>query len=290
MSLNRLYDLNKKILTNLKIAIVGDCHGQWSELDIGILSIIKPDIVLFVGDISDGNIKIIKKINLINIPTFVILGNHDRGKDPSGETLLKQIRVLREKYCAWDLNVFNNQLNILSARPCSSGGGYYLSKEVKSVYGPISEAESVNKILKSSEKNIKELPLIFMSHAGPSGLGSDPNSICGKDWKAPSCDWGDRDLAVSISEIQKTRKIDIVIFGHMHNRLKRNQGFRKMFKIDKEGTAYLNSAIVPRYKTNTKGEILVNFSWVEFEENKLKHVSHRWYSVLGEKCEEEILF
>ena len=254
------------------------------------MSIIKPDIVLFVGDISDGSIKIIKKINLINIPTFVILGNHDRGKDLSGDTLLKQIRVLGEKYCAWDLRIFNNQLNILSARPCSSGGGYYLSNEVKAVYGPISEQESVNKILKSSEKNIKDLPLIFISHAGPSGLGSDANSICGKDWKKPSCDWGDRDLAIAISEIQKTRKIDLVIFGHMHNRLKRNQGFRKMFKIDKKGTVYLNSAIVPRYKTNTNGELFVNFSWVEFAENKLKHISHRWYSELGEIFEEEILF
>ena len=149
---------------------------------------------------------------------------------------------------------------------------------------------SVNKIIKCSEKIVKDLPLILMSHAGPSGLGSNPNSICGKDWKEPSCDWGDRDLALAISEIQKKRKIDLVIFGHMHNRLKRNQGFRKMFQIDKEGTAYLNSAIVPRYKTNTKGELLVNFSWVEFIDNKLNHISHRWYSELGEICEEEILF
>ncbi|ABM71961.1 putative transcripton factor [Prochlorococcus marinus str. MIT 9515] len=254
------------------------------------MSLIKPDIVLFVGDISDGNIRIIKKINLINIPTFVILGNHDRGKDSSGETLLKQIRVLQEKYCAWDLKIFNNQLNILSARPCSSGGGYFLSTEVKAVYGPISEQESVNKILKCSEKIVKDLPLIFMSHAGPSGLGSDSSSICGKDWKEPACDWGDRDLAVAISKIQKKRKIDLVIFGHMHNHLKRNKGFRKMFEIDKKGTAYLNSAIVPRYKKNEKGELAVNFSWVEFRGTKLTHISHRWYSELGEILEEEILF
>ena len=254
------------------------------------MSIIKPDVVLFVGDISDGSIKIIKKINLINIPTYVILGNHDRGKDSSGEILLKQIRVLQEKYCAWDLKIYNNQLNILSARPCSSGGGYYLSNEVRAVYGPLSEQDSVNKILKCSKKIIKDLPLIFMSHSGPSGLGSDPNSICGKDWKEPSCDWGDRDLAVAISEIQKKRKIDLVIFGHMHNRLKRNQGMRTMFKIDREGTAYLNSAIVPRYKKNIDGKLLVNFSWVEFVQNKISHISHRWYSESGEISEEEILF
>jgi len=220
----------------------------------------------------------------------VILGNHDRGKDSTGETLLKQIRVLQEKYLAWDSKIFNNQLNILSARPCSSGGGYYLSNEVKAVYGPISEQESVDKILKCSDEIVNDLPIILMSHAGPSGLGSEPTSICGKDWKEPSCDWGDRDLAVAISEIQKKRKIDLVIFGHMHNRLKRNQGLRKMFKMDNKGTFYLNSAIVPRYKNNLKGELLVNFTWVEFTFNKLSHISHRWYSVLGEICEEEILF
>jgi len=279
-----------KILTNLKIAIVGDCHGQWSESDIDVLSIVKPDIVLFVGDISDGNIKIIKKINRIKIPTFVILGNHDRGRDSTGETLLKQIRVLGKKYFAWDLRVHNNQINLLAGRPCSSGGGYYLSKEVRGVYGPISEQDSINKIIKVSEKTIKNIPLIIMSHAGPSGLGSEPESICGKDWKLPYQDWGDRDLSVAISEIQKKRTVDIVIFGHMHNRLQRNLGLREMFKIDSKGTAFLNTAVVPRHEIDQGGNLLMNFSWVEFAENKLIHVSHRWYSESGEICEENKFF
>ena len=246
--------------------------------------------MLFIGDISDGSIKVIKKINIIKIPTFVILGNHDRGKDSSGETLLKQIRVLGEKYCAWELRIFNNQVNILSGRPCSSGGGYYLSKEVKAVYGPISEEDSVRKIINASKEILKDLPLIIMSHTGPSGLGSEPSSICGKDWKLPSLDWGDRDLSVAISSIQKKRFIDLVVFGHMHNSLRRNLGFRQMFKFDNKGTAYLNAAVVPRYKTNEDGKLFINFSWVEFEEKKLKHVSHRWYSETGELYEEEKFF
>ena len=98
----------------------------------------------------------------------------------------------------------------MSARPCSSGGGYYLSKEVKGVYGPITEQDSINKIIKRSQESIKDIPLIIMSHAGPSGLGSEPKSICGKDWKLPSLDWGDRDLSVAISQIQKRRKVDLV--------------------------------------------------------------------------------
>jgi uncharacterized protein (TIGR04168 family) len=63
-----------------------------------------------------------------------------------------------------------------------------------------------------------------------------------------------------------------------------------MFKIDKEGTAYLNSAIVPRYKNNLEGKLLVNFSWVEFVDNKISNISQRWYSEAGEISEEEIFF
>ena len=78
---------------------------------------------------------------------------------------------------------------------------------------------------------MEDIPLIVMSHAGPSGLGSEPKSICGKDWKLPSLDWGDRDLSVAISQIQKRRKVDLVVFGHMHNRLKRNLGLRESLKL-----------------------------------------------------------
>ncbi len=254
------------------------------------MSSVKPDLVLFVGDISEGSIKIVKKINSLSIPSYVILGNHDRGKDRTGETLLKQIRILKEKYCAWDLKIFNNEINILGGRPCSSGGGYYLSKEVLGVYGPITEEDSVNKIINSSKKARDDLPLLIISHTGPSGLGSDPNSICGMDWKKPSSDWGDRDLSTAITKIQKERFVDLVIFGHMHNQLNRNLGIREMFITDKHGTSYLNTAIVPRYKKVDNGKIFINFSWVEFRNGKLSLVSQRWYNNNGDLVSENILF
>tara|TARA_Y100001970_G_scaffold293002_1_gene437128 strand:+ start:19350 stop:20087 length:738 start_codon:yes stop_codon:yes gene_type:complete len=243
-----------------------------------------------VGDISEGSIKIVKKINLISIPAYVILGNHDRGKDKSGETLVKQIRILNEKYCAWDLKVFNNEINILSGRPCSSGGGYYLSREVLGVYGPLTEEDSVKKIMNSYKKSRNDLPLLIISHAGPSGLGSDPNSICGRDWKIPSLDWGDRDLSTAIRKIQKERFVDLVIFGHMHNKLNRNLGTREMFITDKKGTFYLNAAIVPRYHKDFNGIISANFSWVEFENKKISHISQRWFTPNGKIKKENILF
>ena len=90
----------------------------------------------------------------------MILGNHDRGRDKSGEILLKQIRILQDKYCGWKLKIFKNQLNIIGARPCSSGGGYFLSKEMVGVYGPLTEEDSVKKILSCYENARKELPLL----------------------------------------------------------------------------------------------------------------------------------
>ena len=131
---------------------------------------------------------------------------------------------------------------------------------------------------------------MLLAHSGPSGLGSYASSICGKDWKEPALDWGDRDLSRAITNIQESRDVDIVIFGHMHNNLKRNQGNREMFVRDNKGTVYLNTAVVPRYKKNNVGELLINFSWVVFEEMKLKYVSQRWYGDLGEIVEEEIFF
>ena len=55
----------------------------------------------------------------------------------------------------------------------------------------------------------------------------------------------------------------------MHNRLKRNLGLREMFKIDSKGTIYFNTAVVPRYKTDEDGKLLINFSWIEFEKKEL---------------------
>ena len=277
-------------MLNLKIAIVGDCHGLWTKSDIEILSKIRPDFVLFVGDISEGKIKIIKEINQLDIPSYVILGNHDRGSDKTGETLLKQIRVLQEKFCGWQLKIFENKINIVGGRPCSSGGGFFLSKEVLGVYGPLTEEDSARKIINCSIQARDDLPLIIMAHAGPTGLGSEPNSICGRDWKVPPLDWGDRDLNIALSEIKKNRNVDLVVFGHMHSKLYRNQGMRKMLKIDNAGTYYLNAAIVPRYKRDIEGKTLVNFTWVEFSDKKLSYIAQRWYSLCEKLENEEILF
>ena len=63
-----------------------------------------------------------------------------------------------------------------------------------------------------------------------------------------------------------------------------------MFKVDSKETIYFNTAVVPRYKTDEDGKLLINFSWIEFEKKELRHVSHRWYSESGEIHEEDKFF
>ncbi len=272
------------------LAVVGDIHGSWSNVDHIILEQLNPDGLLFVGDFSDGDLRITKKINKISIPTLCILGNHDHGHDKTGEILQKQLNLLGDKHCGWKFKILNNHISVLGARPCSAGGGFYLSKEIKALFGPLTEANSIERIKNQSILAPKDKPLIILSHSGPTGLGSEANSICGRDWKMPFIDWGDRDLSLSIDLIQKERFLDLVVFGHMHKKLNRNLGDRDLFFIDKKGTAYLNAAIVPRYKKNKEDNLIINFSWIIFKNGKIKEISQRWYTEEGVLDDSEILF
>ena len=116
----------QKNLTDIRIAIAGDLHGSWSQDDLDLLLELNPDGVLFVGDLSDGDLRIVRAINKISIPTSVILGNHDRGRGGSGDVLRAQLDLLGEKNCSWNLSKWAlNELSVVGARPCSGGGGYF---------------------------------------------------------------------------------------------------------------------------------------------------------------------
>ena len=256
------------------------------------MHLLNPDIILFVGDLDVGDLSIVKAINKISIPTAVVLGNHDRGSDLSGDQLKTQLSLLGDKNCSWGLSHLNHPLvSVVGARPCSAGGGYFLSPQTKAVFGDITLDESVRRIVHGATLAAAELPLILLAHSGPTGLGSNPSSICGRDWKSPSIDWGDKDLEISITEIQKERKVELVVFGHMHHALRRGKGIRDSFYNDqKRGTSYLNAACVPRRGIDENGNELCHFSWVEFSKRKLIHASHRWYKKDSSVAYQETLF
>ena len=76
----------------------------------------------------------------------------------------------------------------------------------------------------------------------------------------------------------------------MHHQLRRGQGARRSFQRDAAGTAYLNTACVPRHGCDGDGRELRHFSWVELQGGALLHASHRWYGSDGRLLYQERLF
>ena len=232
-------------LATLRIAIAGDLHGQWDGLDEEVLAALAPDALLVVGDLSDGQQLIPKRLTRLSLPMACILGNHDTGRDASGRTLQRQLDLLGDLHCGWGLRELHPPgLAVVGARPASAGGGHYLNRAAEAVFGPVGLEESAERIHAAALSADPHLPLVVLAHSGPSGLGSGAADPCGRDWKAPACDWGDQDLALAIDRIRRSRPVPLVVFGHMHHRLKRGQGERQSFSRDRSGTTYLNTCLL----------------------------------------------
>jgi uncharacterized protein (TIGR04168 family) len=282
-------------MTVQRLAVVGDPHGAWDESDAAVLERVAPDALLVVGDLSDGHPRIPALLRRLALPTACILGNHDAGRDPSGRTLEGQLASLGELHCGWGLRQLRPPgLAVVGARPGTAGGGFQLSRAVRSVFGPLSLEESAERITAAARGADPCLPLVLLAHCGPAGLGSAAADPCGRDWRKPACDWGDQDLALAIRRIQALRPLPLVVFGHMHHQLRRGLGQRRSLCLDRSGTVYLNAASVPRHGRDAAGRHLRHFSWVELEVRdppraRVLRASHRWYGLDGRLLYEERL-
>jgi uncharacterized protein (TIGR04168 family) len=152
---------------------------------------------------------------------------------------------------------------------------------VRAVFGPVDLQDSAERMYRAALAADPALPLVLLAHSGPSGLGSQRHDPCGRDWKSPACDWGDQDLALAVDQIRRRRPLPLVVFGHMHHTLRHHRGERRSFVRDGQGTAYLNTACVPRHGFDQQGRALRHFSWVVFGDGHLRQVSHRWYGTDG---------
>ena len=264
----------------LRLAIAGDLHGQWDQRDHALLQLLSPDALLVVGDLSDGLPGIPALLRQLPQPLACVLGNHDTAKDASGRTMLRQLEALGPLHCGWGLRQLP-RLSVVGGRPGTAGGGFHLSRACQAAFGPLSLEQSAERIVAAAARADPALPLVLLAHSGPAGLGSEAADICGRDWKRPACDWGDQDLALAIDRIRRTRALPLVVFGHMHHRLRRGAGERRTFMVDRAGTAYLNAACVPRHGVDASGVALRHFSWVELEDGEVRLAAHRWYDLDG---------
>ncbi|QEY33375.1 TIGR04168 family protein [Synechococcus sp. RSCCF101] len=269
-------------MVSLNIAIAGDLHGQWDRHDALVLESAAADALLVVGDLSDGDCRYARELADLTLPVACVLGNHDTGWDRSGGRLERQIALLGERHCAWRSRGWSEPaLAVVGARAGSAGGGFRVSPAVEAVYGPMSCQSSADRIIAAALEAPLDQPLVLLAHCGPSGLGSEAADPCGRDWQRPARDWGDQDLSIAIHTIRRQRPVDLVVFGHMHHRLRRGGGTRRSLHVDRSGTAYINAACVPRHQRDPAGNSLHHFSWARFESGALSELSHRWYDRSG---------
>ena len=279
------------------IACIGDVHGYWTKESEDALSWLQPDLSLFVGDFGEEDIGIVSQIASVPERKQVILGNHDGWYSTNGrgsmEGVEEQLDLLGNDHVGLSANSLPDLgLSVVGCRPFSAGGRDWkrFKKFYERMYGLRNFEDSTTQIVASALAEPKYHDLVFLSHNGPSGLGDQADSICGVDWKAGGFreDYGDIDMQDAIDDvIQKGRRIPLVVFGHMHEKLHRNalpKTQRKMFHLDDfNGVAYVNCAVVPRIRQLEEGgSVQHNFVLVKLSEGEVEHVESVWVEKKGD--------
>ncbi|KAK2412790.1 Calcineurin metallo-phosphoesterase superfamily protein [Trifolium repens] len=307
--------------SSVRIVVVGDVHDYWNfEQDSKALQFLKPDLVLFTGDFGEENLEVVRSVANIEFAKAVILGNHDcwytkRFSDSEKDKVQLQLECLGKEHVAYQrLDLPLIKVSIVGGRPFSCGGKPLFRKKLLSArYGIKDMDGSAKRIQKAALGAPEDHFLILLAHNGPTGLGSDLNDICGKDWELDgSGDHGDPDLECAISLLKENNQVSIplVVFGHMHKELAHGNGFRKMIVVGTDNTIYLNGAIVPRVKSlgddnkrslddesplsslEAKGTARA-FTLVELSNGRVTRVAESWVSVVEDRTtlkEEQILF
>jgi uncharacterized protein (TIGR04168 family) len=271
----RVVDLLPK---TLKIAIVGDVHDQWNDLDASALQGLGVDLVLFVGDFGNEAVGIVRQVAALPLPKAVMLGNHDvwysatqQGKahcpyDRKTEDWVQlQLDLLGEDFVGFGYKDFPELgLSVVGSRPYSWGGANWKHNRFYQQRCQVSRFEqSTQRIVQAMQSTAFDT-VIMLGHNGPAGLGEASEAICGKDWGDQAGDHGDPDLAAAIEKGQMLgKRIPLVTFGHMHHRLRhRRDRERQIYHFAPPETLYLNTACVPRIQP-IGGEELHNFTLVD---------------------------
>ena len=290
--------------TEMRIAIVGDVHDQWSAADNLALQHLKVDLVLFVGDFGNEAVEVVREVAAVSIPKAVIMGNHDAwysasswGKqkapyDQSQEDRVQQqLDLLGKAHVGFSkLDFPQLDVSVVGSRPFSWGGlTWRNSPFYRDRYEIKSFEESTQQMVESAQDAASKT-LIFIAHNGPAGLGKQTESICGRDWKAEGGDYGDPDLTEAIAQTQSLGKsIPLVTFGHMHHELKIPRGKRRKLVEVREQTVYFNAACVPRV-IKTAQDIKRSFSIATLRQGIVQTISLVWLNQDFAIESEELLY
>ena len=295
-------NLLKNSPASIQIAVVGDVHDAWDSGDAAALKHLGIDLVLLVGDFGNESIEVVRSIAELDLPKAVIMGNHDAwysatawGRklrpDVTEDGVQKQLDLLGEAHVGYGkLDFPALGLSVVGSRPFSWGGPTWKHKRFyRSRFGVTSFEASTAKIVETAAEAAHET-VIFIGHCGPTGLGEQPEDLCGKDWNPIGGDHGDLDFEEAIAQTRQMGKtIPLVAFGHMHHNLRHTkERLRKMVDVQ-DGTVYLNAASVPRIVDTRIGKVR-NFSLVTLQNGAVTRASLAWVNPYFEIEAETILF
>ncbi len=295
-------DQSKSFGSPIRMAIVGDIHSEWSDLDNDLLYQLDLDLVLFVGDFGNEDVAVADRIATLELPKAAILGNHDawytaspwgQSKCPydrdTEDRVQQQLDILGICHVGYGkLDFPDLNLSVVGSRPFSWGGKEWRNKDFyQERFGVGGFTESVERITTAAAQTSTDR-LIFIGHNGPTGLGDEPADICGRDWETVGGDYGDPDLAAALDIVRATgKKIPLVAFGHMHHQLRYTQEQLRTAHKQVEDTLYLNAARCPRLVVSDSGEALRNFSIVTLVDDRVTSAGLIWVNPQGQICVEE---
>eukprot|EP00177_Eucheuma_denticulatum_P002942 GFKZ01005288.1.p1 GENE.GFKZ01005288.1~~GFKZ01005288.1.p1 ORF type:complete len:366 (+),score=36.65 GFKZ01005288.1:107-1099(+) len=300
-----------------KIVCIGDIHGEWTEADESALLSLNPDLALFVGDYGDEDVEVTRRISnfaaAAHFGVATVFGNHDafftasenaRRRAPYDKRhecrVTEQMRLLKPHDVSYRSVAFESVgLSVCGGRAFSVGGPNWKHKEFyRHFVGIQDELDSTRKMEHAVQASLFPT-VVFLSHNGPTGLGSDPSAPCGKDWgDFPGGDYGDADLRAAIEKARlEGMRVPLTVFGHMHKQLMKNRGERTMVMTEPDGesggvTVMVNAAVVPRHKVgHSSMQTLHHFQVVSLgEAGAVENVTETWVTARGQVAESYTVF
>jgi len=267
--------------------VVGDVHRWWRSADSVYLERSAPDLTLFVGDLGDEDVEMVRGIAALPVRKAVMLGNHDAwqsfGRRVATTKLRESLELLGDDHLAYAVReVPAAGVSVVGARPFSWGGPSLRSPELyDEIYGIHTMRQSAAAIVDAA-RHAQHRDLVILAHNHPLGLGAEPTDICGKDFGKPGGDWGDRDLALAIQRIEGFGlRVRAVIAGHMHHRLVHPRGGLRTRFVRRGETLFLNAAYVPRVRQDEDGTELSHFLRTRWSRGECVAIDEVWVDVHG---------
>ncbi len=273
------------------LTVVGDVHRWWRAADSVFLERRPPDLTLFVGDLGDEDVEMVRRVAALAVPKVVLLGNHDAwqsfGRKVCTENLRESLHLLGDDHLAYSVReVPAAGVSVIGARPFSWGGQSLRSPELyDEIYGIRTMRQSAAAIVDAA-RHAHHRDLVILAHNGPLGLGEATDAIFGKDFGKPGGEWGDRDLALAIQRIEGMGlRVQAVIAGHMHHSLLHPRGGVRRRFVRRGGTLFLNAAYVPRVRQATNGDELSYFLRTRWSTGQCCAIEEVWVDVHGDERE-----